>query len=61
MRNNFVREDKLDILRKQLEQGIETAGGVDDDYTYITIGDARMILRLMDRLEDYRRQEDDGR
>ena len=35
-------------LVKRLKRGIEVAKGVDGDFVYITIGDAKRILKLLE-------------
>lgn len=36
-------------LIKRLKRGIETAKGIDADFVYITVGDAKRILRLLEQ------------
>jgi len=36
-----------DNLINRLKNGIETASGIDNDFVYITIGDAKRILRML--------------
>lgn len=40
-----------DRLKKRLERGIATAKGVDGDFVYITIGDAKRILQMIEERE----------
>ena len=46
------RNDTKEILRKRLENSINEEQWADGDYIYITVGDAKRILDMMDRLED---------
>lgn len=58
----FKRRDKTDILEKHLKAGIATAKGVDGDFVYLTVGEAKTILRILDELQEYRkRMDDDGK
>ena len=38
-------------LAKSLESGIATAKGVDGDFVYITVGDAKRILQMIEEKE----------
>lgn len=44
-------------LVKRLKRGIEVAKGVDGDFVYITIGDAKRILKLLEE----KNEEKEGR
>lgn len=58
--NAFKRENRTDILVKHLKAGIETAKGVDGDFVYVTVGEAKMILEVIEELKEYKqRMEDD--
>lgn len=39
-------------LVKRLKRGIEVARGVDGDFVYITIGDAKRILKLLEEKDE---------
>ena len=41
----------MERLGKHLASGIATAKGVDGDFVYITVGDAKSILKLLGTLE----------
>lgn len=45
------RNDTKEILRKRLEDKITGEQWEDEEYIYITVGDAKRILDMMDRLE----------
>lgn len=56
----FKRENNTDIIAKHLQNGIDTAKGIDEDFVYITVGEAKMILEVIDELNEYKqRMEDD--
>lgn len=56
----FKRENNTDIIAKHLQNGIDTAKGIDDDFVYITVGEAKMILEVIEELNEYKqRMEDD--
>lgn len=56
----FKRENNTDILVKHLKTGIDTAKGIDEDFVYITVGEAKIILQVIDELKEYKqRMEDD--
>ena len=38
-----------EILVKRLKRAIEESKGIDGDFVYITIGDAKRILKLLDQ------------
>ena len=42
------QDNRNDNLIKRLRTGIDTARGVDNDFVYITIGDAKRILRMLE-------------
>ena len=44
-------------LAKRLKRGIEVARGVDGDFVYITIGDAKRILKLLEEKDEEKREE----
>ena len=41
----------MERLEKHLESGIATAKGVDGDFVYITVGDAKRILKMIKEWE----------
>lgn len=45
-------------LMKRLQRGITVAKGVDNDFVFITIGDAKRLLKLLD--EDKKRDAEGG-
>lgn len=53
----FKQENHTDILVKRLETGIETAKGIDGDFVYITVGEAKRMLRIIKELEEYKKRE----
>ena len=56
----FKRENNTDMIAKHLQNGIDTAKGIDEDFVYITVGEAKMILEVIDELNEYKqRMEDD--
>ena len=56
----FKRENNTDIIAKHLQNGIDTAKGIDEDFVYITVGEAKRILEVIDELNEYKqRMEDD--
>lgn len=46
-------------LMKRLKRGIETAHGDNGDFVYITIGEAKKILELLE--EEQKKEEQDGK
>ena len=38
-----------EILVKRLKRAIEESKGIDGDFVYITIGDAKRILKLLEK------------
>ena len=42
---NDIRKEGNERLIKRLKQGIATAKGVDGDFVYVTVGDAKRILK----------------
>ena len=44
-------------LIKRLQRGIVTAKGIDNDFVFITIGDAKRLLKL---LEDDKERDKEG-
>lgn len=57
--NVFKRENRTDILVKHLKTGIETAKGIDEDFVYITVGEAKMILEVIEELNEYKQHMED--
>ena len=58
--STFKRENCTDILVRHLKAGIETAKGIDGDFVYVTVGEAKMILEVIEELNEYKqRMEDD--
>lgn len=57
--NVFKRENRTDILVKHLKTGIETAKGIDEDFVYITVGEAKMILEVIKELNEYKQHMED--
>ena len=56
----FKRENNTDIIVKHLQTGINTAKGIDEDFVYITVGEAKIILQVIEELKEYKqRMEDD--
>ena len=56
----FKRENNTDIRVKHLQTGIDTATGIDEDFVYITVGEAKIILEVIEELKEYKqRMEDD--
>ena len=47
-----------DNLIKRLQRGIVTAKGIDNDFVFITIGDAKRLLKLLE--EDKKRDAEGG-
>ena len=45
-------------LMKRLKRGIVTAKGIDNDFVFITIGDAKRLLKLLE--EDKKRDAEGG-
>lgn len=43
-------------LIKRLRRGIVTAKGIDNDFVFITIGDAKKILKMLE--EDQKKEEE---
>ena len=43
-------------LIKRLRRGIATAKGIDNDFVFITIGDAKKILKMLE--EDKKKEEE---
>lgn len=41
----------LDNLKKKMKNAIENAKGFDDDYIYITVGEAKLILKKIEECE----------
>ena len=44
-------------LVKRLKRGIEVARGIDGDFVYITIGDAKRILKLLEEKDEQKTDE----
>ena len=44
-------------LVKRLKRWIEVARGVDGDFVYITIGDAKRILKLLEEKDEQKTDE----
>jgi len=57
----FKRETHTDVLVKRLKSGIETAKGIDDDFVYITVGEAKIILHVIDELKEHKQHLEDDR
>ena len=57
----FKRENNTDIIVKHLKSGIETAKGIDDDFVYITVGEAKIILEVIEELKEYKQHMEDDR
>lgn len=57
----FKRENNTDILVKHLKTGIETAKGIDGDFVYVTVGEAKMILEVIEELNEYKLHMEDDR
>jgi len=55
----FKRENRTDILVKNLKAGIETAKGIDEDFVYITVGEAKIILQVIEELKEYKQHMED--
>ncbi len=53
----FKCESNTDILVKRLKTGIETAKGIDGDFVYITVGEAKRILQIIKELEEYKKRD----
>ena len=53
------RENNTDIIIKHLQTGIDTAKGIDDDYVYITVGEAKIILQVIEELKEYKQHTED--
>ena len=48
------------MIAKHLQNGIDTAKGIDEDFVYITVGEAKIILQVIEELKEYKqRMEDD--
>ena len=45
-------------LMKRLQRGITVAKGIDNDFVFITIGDAKRLLKLLE--EDKKRDKEGG-
>ena len=59
--NIFKRENHTDILVKHLKAGIETAKGIDGDFVYVTVGEAKIILDVIKELNEYKQHMEDDR
>lgn len=59
--NTFKRENRTDILVKHLKAGIETAKGIDGDFIYVTVGEAKIILDVIKELNEYKQHMEDDR
>ena len=59
--STFKRENRTDILVKHLKTGIETAKGIDGDFVYVTVGEAKMILEVIEELNEYKQHMEDDR
>ena len=57
----FKRKNNTDILVKHLKTGIETAKGIDSDFVYLTVGEAKMILEVIEELKEYKLHMEDDR
>jgi len=55
------QEAHTDVLVKHLKSGIETAQGIDDDFVYITVGEAKIILQVIDELKEHKQHLEDDR
>ena len=51
----------MELTKKHLVNGIATAKGVDGDFVYITVGDAKLIVQLIDKGEPKLVKTNEGR
>lgn len=52
-------EYRTDTLEQHLKNGIDTAKGINGDYMYITVGDAKILLRMISELKDLKKRTED--